>query len=222
MAGVVVRAPETKGLLLISIVADVSRLEREGRISREDLEEELGPEALKVIDAGLSPVSWYSPLVYRDLARVLMRREGRGLDDMEYLRRRGERAGERLLESGLYQQLDYLKRQVEARGMRRVDRESFEQSLRLIVSMPAALMKGGKWTVGQDPDHPDRVQIEVTGVQGLPEENAQATCGILNGISLQGGSRFAFEYLRPEPDRILYKMDRDISALRYRTPEGKS
>ena len=83
-------------------------------------------------------------------------------------------------------------------------------------------MKGGKWTVGQDPDYPDRVQIVVTGVEGLPEENAQATCGILNGISLQGGSRFAFEYQRPEPDRIVYKMDRDISALRYRTPDGKS
>jgi hypothetical protein len=34
--------------------------------------------------------------------------------------------------------------------------------------MPAALMKGGKWSVGQDPDHLDRVQIEVTGVEGLP------------------------------------------------------
>ena len=68
MAGVVVGAPETKGLLLISILADVLRLEREGRISREELEEELGPEALKVIDTGLSPVSWYSPFVYRDLA----------------------------------------------------------------------------------------------------------------------------------------------------------
>jgi hypothetical protein len=216
-----VGVPETKGILLISIVADVSRLEREGQISREDLEEELGPEALKVIDTGLSPVSWYSPLVYRDLARVLMRREARGLDDMEYLRKRGERAGERLLESGLYQQLDYMKRQVEALGGRRVDRERFEQSLRLIVSMPAALMKGGKWTIGQDPDHPDRVQIVVTGVEGLPEENAQATCGILTGISLQGGRGFTFEYLRPDPDRIVYRMDRDISALGDRIPERK-
>ena len=214
--------PQTKGILLISIVADVLRLEREGRISREELEEQIGPDALKVIDSGLSPVSWYSPLVYRDLARVLMRLEGRGSHDMEYLRQRGERAGERLVESGIYQQLDYLKRQVEARGGRPVDRESFAQSLRLIVSMPAGLMKGGKWTVGPDPDHPDRVQIVVTDVEGLPEENAQAICGILTGVSFQGGSRLAFRYERPAPDRILYRMDRDISALRHGIPEEAS
>jgi hypothetical protein len=205
---------DSKGILLISVVADVLRLEKEDRISRDELEEELGPDALKVLDTGVSPVSWYSPLVYRDLARVLMRLEGKGSRDMEYLRKRGERAGQRLLESGVYQQLDYLKRQVGSRT-EPVSRESFEQSLRLIVSMPAGFMKGGKWTVEQDPDHPDRVQIVVTGVDGLPEENAQATCGIFTGVSLHGGSRVAWRYERQGPNKIAYRMDRDISAVRY-------
>jgi hypothetical protein len=115
-----------------------------------------------------------------------------------------------------------LKRQVKARGNRPVDRENFEQSLRLIVSMPAALMRGGKWSVAQDPDHSDRVQIVVTGVAGLPEENAQATCGVLTGISFQWGSRLAWKYERPGPDRIVYRMDSDIGALRNGTPEEKS
>jgi len=216
--------PLSRGTLLISIVADVLRLEKEGRISRDDLEAELGPDAFKVIETGaVSPLSYYPSVVYRDLARVLMRLEGRGPKDMEYLRRRGARAGERLFESGLYQQLDYLQRQIETRRGQPVDRAGFEQALRLIVSMPAAFMKGGKWSVEQDPDHPDRVQIVLTGgVEDMPEENAQAICGIFTGISYRGGSRFGWLYERPEPNRIVYKMDRDISALRYAPAEDKS
>ena len=203
LGGITMSALESKGILLISIVADVLRLEKEGRISREDLEEELCPDALKVLDTGVSPVSWYNPLVYRDLARILMRLEGKGSRDMEYLRKRGERAGQRLLESGVYQQLDYLKRQVGSRE-KPESRESFEQSLRLIVSMPAGFMKGGKWAVEQDPDYPDRVQIALTGIDGLPEENAQATC-----------SHIAWRYEREGPNKITYRMDKDISALRF-------
>jgi hypothetical protein len=205
---------ETKGILLISIVADVLRLEKEGRISREDLDEEICPEALKVLETGVSPIGWYSDLIYRDLARVLMRVEGRGAGDMEYLRQRGARAAQRLLESGTYQQLEYLKRQVGSRTGP-VSKESFAQALRLIVSMPAGFMKGGRWTVAQDPDYPDRVQIVVDGVDNLPEENAQATCGLLTGISFHGGSRFSFAFERHGKDRIVYKMDRDISTIRY-------
>jgi hypothetical protein len=74
-------------------------------------------------------------------------------------------------------------------------------------------MKGGVWSVAEDPNHPDRVQIVVSEVGGFPEESAQAVCGILTGITLHGGSRFTWRYERPAPDRIVYRMDRDIGEL---------
>jgi len=74
-------------------------------------------------------------------------------------------------------------------------------------------MKGGTWSLSQDPDHADRVQIVLSDVEGLPEESAQAICGILTGITMHGGSGFSWRYERPAPGRIVYQMDRDISAL---------
>ena len=123
------------------------------------------------------------------------------------------RWGKRLVDSGLYQQLHYLRRTTAKRGGGSASREEFERSLRLIVSMQAALTKGGTWTVEQDPAHADRVQIVLNDVEGLPDETAQATCGILTGISMAGGSGFGWRWERPASDRIVYHMDRDISAL---------
>ena len=207
------KGPQTKGMLLVSVVADVVRLVNEGRITREDLESALSPEVRKLVDTGVSPVSWYECDVYPQLARLLMLVDGRGLGDLEYIRARGQRAGERLIESGLYQQLDYMKRAVENRKGGRVDREDFQRSMRLVVSMQAALMNGGRWGVEPDPDHPDRFMIAIDGVEGLSEESAVATWGILTGITIRSGSGFQWVYERPAPGRILYRMDRDLGRL---------
>jgi len=51
-----------------------------------------------------------------------MKVEGRGAGDMFHLRQRGERAGRRLMESGLYQQLDFMKRRVSGSNGAPVDR----------------------------------------------------------------------------------------------------
>jgi hypothetical protein len=207
------KGPQTKGLLLVSVVADIRRMVDEGRIARDDLEGELRPDVLKLVDGEVSPVSWYDSDVYPQLVGLLMRFDGKGPGDLDYVRERGERAGEKLVESGLYQQMDYMKRRVAERKSQGYGRREFEKSMRMIVSMPSTLMKGGTWSVQQDPDHEDRVMIVVDDVTGLSEESAVATQGILSGVSHAGGSGFRFLYERPRPSRILYRMDRDISAL---------
>ncbi|HVP27529.1 MAG TPA: hypothetical protein VMW35_00035 [Myxococcota bacterium] len=205
--------PRMKGLLLVGPVADVTRLAQDGRISREEIEAELGPDARKIVADGVSIVSWYAPEVYRDLARLLMKLEGKGPRDTRYLRERGEKAGRRLVESGLYQQLDFLKRRTRDASAGPLTKEVFEHTLRLVVSMQAALLQGCTWTVVPDPDHADRLQIEVTDVEGLPDETAEATCGLLTGIALHSGSTTRWTYERPTPGRIVYRMDRDVSQV---------
>jgi hypothetical protein len=205
--------PETKGIMLTAVVEDVLRLEREGRISRPELLEEIGAEARTAIEDGISLISWYAPEVYRDLVRVLMRLEGNGPNDMEYLRLRGERAGPSLVERGLYEQLEFMKRSVTERKQRGASREEFERSLRIILSLAESLMRGAGLRIEPDPEHPDRLQIAIECPEGLPEETAQAVCGLLTGVTLQGGGSIRWRYERPRPERAAYRMDRDVSAL---------
>lgn len=209
------KGPQTKGMLLIAIAADILKFVEEGRISREDLEADLSPDVLKVLDSEISPISWYESDVYPQLAQFLMKIEGRKPGDMSYLRERGERAGRRLVESGLYQQFEYMKRRADEQKGAPIDRKLFEQGLRLINSVAAAFMKGGTWTLEQDPDHDDRVQFVVSDVAGMSEENANATCGILTGITKSGRGGFSWLYERPAPDRVVYRMDRDIGKIGY-------
>ncbi|HVP27530.1 MAG TPA: hypothetical protein VMW35_00040 [Myxococcota bacterium] len=206
-------APKIKGILLVAPVADITRLVQEGRITRDDLETELGAEARKVVTDGVSIVSWYAVGIYRDIARLLMKFDGKGHHDLAYMRRRGERAGQRLVESGLYQQLDFLKRRTGERREERLSHEVFEQTVRMVVSMQAALIQGVAWTVTQDPEHRDRIQIELADADGMPEECAQAACGIVTGITKHGGADFAWRYERPSIGRIVFRMDRDIGVL---------
>ena len=76
-------------------------------------------------------------------------------------------------------------------------------------------MKGGVWTLEEDPFCDDRLRFVLTDVDGMSEENAEATCGILSGITLAGGGGFSWIYERPAPDRILYRMDRDIGEIDF-------
>ncbi len=207
--------PQTKGLLLVSIIADLARFVEEGRLSREDLEADLTADALKLFDDGVSPISWYEGDIYPQLAQILIKVDGLGPGDMKYLRQRGEGAGRRLMESGLYQQLDFMQRRVSEAAAGPVDRKLFEQGLRMITSMTAALMNGGIWEIEQDPEYDDRVQVVVSDIAGMSEESAQATCGILSGIAMYGGAGFSYRYERLAPDRLVYRMDRDISELSY-------
>jgi len=59
--------PQTKGLLLVPVVADILRFLQEGRISRQDLEGDLTSDALKLIDTEASPTSWCDGGVYPQL-----------------------------------------------------------------------------------------------------------------------------------------------------------
>jgi hypothetical protein len=207
--------PQTKGLLLVPIAAEIRQFLQEGRISREDVEAELDLPVLKLLDGEISPISWYDGDTYPQLVQLLMKIEGYRPGDLSYVRQRGERAGRRLVESGLYQQLDYMKRRADEQKGAPLDRKLFEQALRLINSVAAAFMKGGVWTLEEDPFCDDRLRFVLTDVDGMSEENAHATWGILIGITTAGGGGFSWLYDRPAPDRILYRMDRDIGEIDF-------
>src|SRR5687768_11501021 len=97
--------PSIKGSALSSVVEDVRALRDTGRLSAERLESSLAPEHLALLDDKVQAALWYPIDAYRRLTELLLEVSGRG--DPQYVVDRGQRAAQRLWESGLYVQLQH-------------------------------------------------------------------------------------------------------------------
>ena len=96
-----------KGSALIALIEDVAHCVEQGRVSAETLEVRLEPEDVALLEEKVSPVKWYPIDQYRRLTDLLFELTGEGRDFETYMKARGAAAAERLIRSGLYQQLDY-------------------------------------------------------------------------------------------------------------------
>ena len=67
------------------------------------------------------------------------------------------------------------------------------------------------------PHHP----ICLTGALKSLPPLAWVDRAMFTGISLHGGAGFAWRCERQGPDRIVYRMDRDIRELRFKSSNGK-
>ncbi len=97
--------PSIKGTAFLSAHADVNALLARRAITRDEIEVALPAEDLRVLEEKVQPTAWYPIACYRRLIQVLCDKEGKG-DVQAYLIARGEKAGERIAATGIYQQLD--------------------------------------------------------------------------------------------------------------------
>jgi hypothetical protein len=196
--------PCIKGSVLDQLVADVNRLREAGRISPEQLAARLEPEDLELLERKLSPSTWYPIDCYRRLTEVLLDLEGYGSKD--FLRMRGQAVAERLIESGVYQQMERLK----ASAAPSMSMEEYTRRTRLTASIYGAVFNFTHWKVLADPDHPKRLLLEITGAEHYPEVLRYTTEGFLTRSSQERGYRYEWFSERTEPGRILFRMDRDF------------
>jgi hypothetical protein len=195
--------PSIKGSVLERLVEDVNQLREQGRISSEDLEARLDPEDLELLDQKLMSAKWYPIDCYRRLTEVLLDIEGFGSKD--FLHRRGQAVADRLIESGIYQQMERLKsRDTEAGSI-----GEFTRRAKLTASIYGAVFNFTSWKVMPDPEHAERVQIEVTEAADYPEVLRYSTEGFLCRMTQERGSDVKWFSERPEPGRIIFRMDRD-------------
>jgi len=89
-----------KGLALQSVVQDLERLRREGRLDRATLERISKPEDRELLDELPMPTLWYPIDAYARLLELLWEIEGGRAE--AYLIDRGARAAERILAAGIY------------------------------------------------------------------------------------------------------------------------
>lgn len=101
--------PAIKGSAFAGVTEDLQKLRAEGEVSREELAERLPASDVALIDETISPGFWYPLATYDRMLALLVDLEGSD-DARAYLLGRGERAMQRLMDLGIYNQFASLEK----------------------------------------------------------------------------------------------------------------
>ena len=145
--------PSIKGSVFVNLVEDVQKLLASGRLKRNELTRWLRSEDLPLVDAPVLAHEWYDVRLYARLAELLRDVEGGGKND--YHVKRGQRSARRLLDGGLYSQLEYM--QTASFGRRGDPKERFAalgRDLARTTTLSASILNFGRWEAKPDPNNP--------------------------------------------------------------------
>lgn len=186
-----VTGPSIKGALFEPVVADALALLESGRLTETALEDRLPPTDLAFLGSRLSAALWYPIETYARLLELLVSMEG-GIQPQHYLRKRGARAAQRLIDAGLYSQLDA---SVETWG---------EKTGRIMVTLAPALYNFGRWSSSLLAEG-TQLTVEAVDVAPLPEVSRTIAEGFIETIMARAvGSAVQVTSERPTPDRIMF------------------
>jgi len=197
--------PSIKGVLLTKLVDDVRELLERNENDRDRLSAPLSAGNLELLEGKVEISRWYPIEQYTELTELIWAEEGGWR--VEYLHRRGENAMKRLMEGGLYQQIDYLSRQDE--GLRALpSRSEVLRSCRLVGSITGALLNFGTNTWDWDPENPDIMLHQVREATHYPEVLRRLQEGTLTFlVRLARRDAPAVTSERPAPDHIVFSYD---------------
>ncbi len=193
-----------KGAVLAGGMEELKRLQEEGRISQEQLEDALDAEDLRLLDCKVDPAAWYAVAIADRVALLLFEIDGGGR--IEYLHDRGRMAADRLIASGLYQQLDSLT------DGKAASMSELRLLLRLVVSVQGALFDVGRWSVDTDEKNPARLKVTVEDAAAFPESMRHNVAGFFTRAGEEAGLDSGWISERPRPDLMIYRMDKDYEA----------
>jgi hypothetical protein len=200
--------PSIKGTVFLGLVEDVQKLLAKKALKREELSRWLQPKDLAFVDSAVQPHEWYDIRVYARLSELLRDVEGKGKN--EYLVKRGERSARRLIDGGLYSQLEYLQAASFGRKSDPSERfAAFGRDLARTTTLSASILNFSKWTAKPDPSHANRWLMEVSEAREYPETLAWATLGFTNELGRTKRKEDIWTWERPEPARIVFRMVRD-------------
>ena len=198
-------APSIKGVLLTKLVDDVQALLERSEADREWLEARLSAGSLTLLEGKVEISRWYPIEQYTELTELIWAEEGG--NRVGYLHRRGESAMKRLMEAGLYQQIEYLSRQDE--GLRALpSRNEVLRSCRLVGSITGALLNFGSNTWDWDPENPEIMLHLVREATHYPEVLRYLQEGTLTFlVRLARPDAPAVTSERITPDHIVFTYD---------------
>jgi hypothetical protein len=201
--------PSVKGSLIAASVEDIKKLLQAGTLSESELERRLQPGDLEVLARGVSMMGWYDIRIHARMLELLKDAEGGGSDD--YLRQRGAQSAERLLDAGLYQQLEYLNRTQLSNTADSLERFlAFGRDLRLLTTLSGSIYNFMRWESQIDPEVKNRYLIRVSEATAFPDDMGWAAEGFINRMAMQHGDPDLWRWQRPAPDLIVFRMIRDL------------
>jgi hypothetical protein len=201
--------PSIKGAAFALVVEKVLKLNSSGEISRGELARRLPPGGLEAIDRPVVLVAWYDIRIYAALMELLRDVIGKG--ENEYLVRHGEEAAERLIQKGLYQQMEYLKRM--ALGNETDPRfryQAFGRDLRRLVSLCPSILNFGQVEVREDPAYPDRYMLEASDGRAFPEVLCWSMQGFYNRMAAAHDSPDLWRLDHSRPGLVRHRMTRPV------------
>lgn len=200
--------PAIKGTLFAAVVADLNAVIEAGRLTAEQVESALEARDLELLDEKIQAAGWYEIHSYQRMLDLLWRAEGGERD--EYWRERGRRAARRLVEAGIYQQMDYLGRTLAGRETDPAARfAALGKDMRLLMTLHSSVLNFGAWSCVVDPEHGDRYRVEIREIQGIPDGIFLAAVGMFNEMSrMAHGDNRALEWglRRINPDFVVIGM----------------
>jgi len=197
--------PAIKGAAIAKLIEDVQEYLARNEADRERLEAGLSRKTLSVLESKVEIGNWYPVDLYDELTELIWQAEGGRRPD--YLRQRGENMMKRLMEAGMYQQLDFVKR-VEGDMPDRLTREGILRYCRLIGSVTGAIRNFGKDSWEWSPDDPNIMHHHTREAAAVSE----AMC-----LVSEGSETYLVQLIRPgappvrserlAPDHILHRAD---------------
>jgi hypothetical protein len=169
------KIPSIKGIAFKSAAQDAARLAGSGRVKDEALKRFLTPEDLGFLEESILDSKWYPMASYHRMLRFLREYEGKGKNS--YLRERGARTAQRLLDNGIYQQLRYAGRMEDAKT-----REDGVGHLKLIATLWDGIFNVGIWRVYLDADKPNEFGIDIHDAEQIPDLALEAIAGFIDRI----------------------------------------
>jgi len=210
-------APAIKGSIVQGVVDDLNELRAQGRVPDPLLDSILIDEDVAILDSALNPSSWYPIASYDGFLRLLAEIECDGKPS--YFVERGRRNARRLMDAGLYQQLDFMTRWKESYrdldGRAESFARSYKRNLRLVVTLASSIYNVGDWVVETDSQWPARVQVTIRDASDYTEPMRLAIEGFVNECA--HAARESLTELncseRPREDLIHFHMTMDVTDL---------
>ena len=201
--------PSIKGSVFAGVSEDVCKLVRRGEISADELTRWLKAQDVDLLEQKIVVSEWDDIAIYTRMSELLRDVEGGGSN--EYLRQRGSRTARRLLESGLYQQLEYLQRTELGRAKEERARfEAFGRDLRLLATLSASILNFSRWKSKPDPGEAGRYVIEVSEAREMPEVLCWGSDGLINEMATQHGEPDLWRWERVADDVVVFRMVRSL------------
>jgi len=201
--------PSIKGSVFAVVVEDLCKLVARGGLSVDELTRWLKPQDVDLLEQEIVLAEWYDIAIYQRMNELLRDVEGGGSN--QYLRRRGSLTARRLLQSGLYQQLEYLQRTALSKAKDpRTRFEAFGRDLRLLTTLSGSIINFSRWESKPDPEQEDRYVIEVSEAEDFPEVLCWRSDGLINEMATQHGEPDLWRWERIGNDLVVFRMVRSV------------